>query len=795
VVRKWNWATGQEIKQWKSSEKLLCIAEQSRDQKSESASLLLIHEGSDQDCRLTQGKIIDSSDNINEEVILEHKSLASWVKVLDDGRCLVLHAGDRLLLGQMTRKLEGLASEYTWREVELPQNINSIDARAHSLSSGKTKNHLAVNIVVGCQNGSILIYDDVLFRLKSKEKNPSEDDVVARRLHWHRTEVSTVKWSLDGNYIISGGHETVMVIWQLDTGQQQFLPHLSAAIQDLTVSQTGAAYAVHLADNSVLVLSTSELQPTAYISGLALRRRRRHGKKTMKTPAVFDHKDSTTVALAVPADYPVKSTTDPKATLLQTYDIPSQRQTNRQALVRNNITALNVGPLGNTVQEPDVTHVKVGHNGKWLASIDEWAPPEQENASLYPTDDDPLSHGKEIFLKFWARNDSAQLWELVTKIENPHSTRTRISIPILDLQANSHRLEFSTISANGSISIWTPKSRHRSGLPVKDKSGSQLYTWTCQYTVEIPLPHQFKISTPTTKATQTSCSLAYSPDSSVLATSSNASRHIHFIDPTTGQIHHTQAGSHPGPFSALTFLNHHLITISKDLRVYNTVSGDLLYALALSSSVSDVLLAANGMDGTFAVVLQVPGRRISDNGKEIEGDGKEGMADRKRMREGKLRSQIMVFDLKDNTPIFRKIVDGSVEVLLSLQERGESGYVIVNDKAEVMYLRTKQAKATLMPRKKMEDPTFRRLLQDKAANPLEDLFGPRKHTEEIDAGADEPKSQRLASGVDADTYEGMTHKTHSSLNDVFNRSSNVPVRDLFEQVVRVLKGRGEEEKE
>ena len=768
VVLKWDWTMGQELKRWKLSEKLLYIAEQGQDQKSESSSLLLIHEGSDQSRRLIRRTFVDNSDKFEESVVLEHKSLASWMKVLDEGKCLILYAANKLLLGQAVRKPEGTPIKYVWREVELPQSIISVDARAHVPYPGTKRKHLAVDIVLGCQNGSILIYDDILFKLVCKERNPSEEDIVARRFHWHRNEVLTVKWSIDGNYIISGGHETVMVIWQLDTGHQQFLPHLSSAVQHLTVSRTGAAYAVHLADNSVMILSTSELQPTAYISGLAIRRHRSNEKRVKKCPAVLGLEDSTTIAVAVPADCPARSGADPNATLLQTYDIRAQQQINRQALVRNNITALNVDPAGNTIHEPDVTHTKISYNGKWLATIDEWTPHEKERMSLQPINDDTSSYGKEIFLKFWARNDSARSWELITKIESPHSTRTTACLPILDLRSNPHRSEFSTISSNGTINIWTPKSRHRNGLPVKDKSGSQLYTWTCTYTVEIPLPFSnlHQLTSPKTTTTKpVRCSLAYSPDASVLATSSNQSPCIHFIDPTIGHIQHTQSGPHPGLFSHITFLQHHLVAVSRDLRVYNTVSGDLLYALALNPFVVDVKLAANEGDGTFTVVLGVTEER----------------------GRGKLMSQIMIFDLQHATPIFRKMIDGAVEVLLSLQDRGESGYMLVNEEAEVVYLRDKSRRGTISGKKMEETPTQQLLEGQGLKNKFEGLFAPWKSIEAVNAGRiGENSMQRVV--LEGMENEGITHKTNSSLADVFNRSSNLPVRDLFEQVVGVLQG-------
>jgi NET1-associated nuclear protein 1 (U3 small nucleolar RNA-associated protein 17) len=760
LVLRWDWTTGQEIQQWKSADRLLHISGQRQDPENTlSSTFSLIHERPEHIRRVTSATFSDSSNSIvNENVVLENKSLASWMKVLDEGKLLVLYANNKLFLGEAAQKRKETTAEYVWREFTVPNRITSIDARSYSLSSSINKKRLAVDIVIGCQDGSILVYDDVLFKLTTKEKGRRENDIVSRRLHWHRNDVLSVKWSLDGNYIISGGSETVMVIWQLDTGHKQFLPHLSAAIRHLAISLTGSAYVVHLADNSVMVLSSSELQPTTYISGLVLRQRRSGERKAKRVPANFHHNDSNTLALAVPADYPLRSSAPANATLLQTYDIHAKRQSSRQALVRNNITALNVDPLGNPVQEPDVTHLKLSHDGKWLATVDEWTPPEDDMKPLYPAEDDLPRQGKEVFLKFWAKNETNGSWELVTKIENPHSTQITPSTSILDLQTKPHRSEFSTISAAGSINIWTPKARHRNGIPVKSQSGSQLYTWTLTHTLEIPLPFSLKTKTPPTSA----AALEYSPCGSVLTISSNKSRQLHFVDTLSGHLlRYTQPGSYPGKFSRLAFLNHHLIAISKDLRVYNAVSGELLYALALDPSVPDVLLAANQQDGTFAVVCLLPAFMSKD---------KQGQK--------KPRSQIMVFDLKSATPLCKKIVDGSLEILQSL--RGESGYLFINDEAEVVYLRRV---GSSVAKTKIEVSLLEE--EARARTGLEDVFGrglDGRHA--VNGRAIAEKEEEEIKRVPM-----MTHKTQSSLSDIFNRySTNLPVRELFEQVARVFKG-------
>ncbi|KAK2068193.1 hypothetical protein P8C59_002850 [Phyllachora maydis] len=46
----------------------------------------------------------------------------------------------------------------------------------------------------------------------------SRSTFKSQMLHWHRTCVHSVKWSRDGNYLVSGGEESTLVLWQMDTG-------------------------------------------------------------------------------------------------------------------------------------------------------------------------------------------------------------------------------------------------------------------------------------------------------------------------------------------------------------------------------------------------------------------------------------------------------------------------------------------------------------------------------------------------------------------------------------------------
>ena len=60
-----------------------------------------------------------------------------------------------------------------------------------------------MDVVVGLQDGSIRIVDDILTQLTQMGKGAKDIDRISRRLHWHRMAVSAVKWSRDGALRIS----------------------------------------------------------------------------------------------------------------------------------------------------------------------------------------------------------------------------------------------------------------------------------------------------------------------------------------------------------------------------------------------------------------------------------------------------------------------------------------------------------------------------------------------------------------------------------------------------------------
>jgi NET1-associated nuclear protein 1 (U3 small nucleolar RNA-associated protein 17) len=71
-------------------------------------------------------------------------------------------------------------------------------------------------------------------------------------LHWHSLPVLSLAFSTEGSYLLSGGHECVLVKWLFKTGQKDFKPRLGAPICELASSLDNTLYVSRHVDNSKL---------------------------------------------------------------------------------------------------------------------------------------------------------------------------------------------------------------------------------------------------------------------------------------------------------------------------------------------------------------------------------------------------------------------------------------------------------------------------------------------------------------------------------------------------------------
>lgn len=115
-------------------------------------------------------------------------------------------------------------------------------------------------LAIGDEAGKITLY--YCFTPET-EKTP-----VTALMHWHHRPLNTLSFTADGVYLLSGGEEPVLVMWQLETGHKQFLPRVGGEIKSITISPNQSLYALSEADNSIRIINAVSQQIVRIIQGL-----------------------------------------------------------------------------------------------------------------------------------------------------------------------------------------------------------------------------------------------------------------------------------------------------------------------------------------------------------------------------------------------------------------------------------------------------------------------------------------------------------------------------------------------
>lgn len=93
-------------------------------------------------------------------------------------------------------------------------------------------------------------------------------------MHWHAHSVSSLTFTSNGAYLLSGGEESVLVIWQLHSGKKEFVPRLGSPILSITVRQASAQseeeYLAGLADGSFVFVNSGTLSMSRTIPRIKL---------------------------------------------------------------------------------------------------------------------------------------------------------------------------------------------------------------------------------------------------------------------------------------------------------------------------------------------------------------------------------------------------------------------------------------------------------------------------------------------------------------------------------------------
>ena len=91
-------------------------------------------------------------------------------------------------------------------------------------------------------------------------------------LHWHAHAVSSLAFTANGAYLLSGGEEAVLVIWQLHTGKKEYVPRVGSPIFHIALLSTAGEeeYLLTLADASFVFVRASSLKISRSIARIKL---------------------------------------------------------------------------------------------------------------------------------------------------------------------------------------------------------------------------------------------------------------------------------------------------------------------------------------------------------------------------------------------------------------------------------------------------------------------------------------------------------------------------------------------
>ncbi|SPO02340.1 related to small nucleolar ribonucleoprotein [Cephalotrichum gorgonifer] len=613
------------------------------------------------------------------------------IHLVEGTNVLLAAANSTLIVGLPdSRKVSNFADlTYTFYHFETNDVITALDSRVSATirpnqqsrramkgaSKARDATFPIVDVLVGGARGPVYFYNDLVAKLQALEGSaPSQDALVGQKFHWHRRAVHSVKWSRDGNYMISGGSEHTLVIRQMDTSKLSFLPHLPGVISNIVVSPSGSSYAVHLDDNSVMVLSTAELEPTVYVSGVQSVTRNPQPPKDQWVKRVWKPSDPPTAVPAVlrpdmpgrlylcvgSGDQATTSSGTPSAPYLQSVDLESFRSITKQAIARTHPSDAIITSQGQPITDPRVSHLAFSHDGQWLATVDEWTPPKDDTLGLGEDQESVLTRERrEIHLKFWevgTDENNTDVFSLVSRINAPHVT----SIPetVFGLASDPASPRFATIGNDGVVRIWRPKGRQQDGVPATDANGKVLQTWTCSQM--IALNDQLSIeSINGPNAVKNQASLAFSEDGSALLVAFGTADEgrVYVIDTRSGDVKNVLDGLWTGTLRGIHVLSPYIIILSDVLKVHDVVTDELCYGMALSFGKHNpaddaVHFGVDSMTRHFAVAIPVP-----------------------------LGTELAVFSPETPSPVLLKRIPGRVLSLAT--SPSSSGFLILDDSAQL----------------------------------------------------------------------------------------------------------------
>ncbi|KAF7971392.1 hypothetical protein HWV62_21226 [Athelia sp. TMB] len=264
-------------------------------------------------------------------------------------------------------------------------------------------------------------------------------------LHWHAHAVASLAFTSNGAYLLSGGEESVLVIWQLHTGKKEFVPRLGAPITTLAVTMATESeeYLVGLADATFMFINSTSLKASRSYSRIKLNPATSYGGPATPVHAPLAvHPATSTIIL--PSSHPssLQIYSPSTSTLVSELEIsPSNKVSRRDE---------------QPIEPSHVEMAVISASGEWMATVD-----------LREGDD---AFRGEIYLKFWRWDSKIGNWALNTRIDRPHGSEHITCAAFNPELKNRQGLLLVTTGNDRSVKLWRVRT-------FSDKSGEGQDSW------------------------------------------------------------------------------------------------------------------------------------------------------------------------------------------------------------------------------------------------------------------------------------------------------------------------------
>jgi len=404
-------------------------------------------------------------------------------------------------------------------------------------------------------------------------------DPPATTVHWHAHGVGCLAFSQDGLFLLSGGQEAVLVVWEVGSGRRTYLPRLGGPLVGLcTCPSEPSKYALRQADNTLRIVNVAVMRVEASIHGL---------RPTPKAP------EQPPLAMQPGTGHAVVAGSH---SLLQWYDVITDAHIDKLQLSHRNIVSLTdsdaaaLGGVYGAPAEPAVCAAAFNRDGSIMATLETRPTAGADGATAY-------------LLKFWDKTPSREYgfpYSLNTLVDEPHKSAkskpgqsSGVADAVTSLAFHPTDNLVATTSEGGEFKVWAHQRISSSTLPVsKNNEKKKESTWRCKWI------GSYK--------NQPMTSSAFSGEGTVLAISTRDGT-ITLWSPNEA----TMLGVMPAPASSssrhagithLTFIQDSPYLVSagpESLVLYNILTMDIEWAVILP--VADV--KADPLSQHFAVVL------------------------------------------------------------------------------------------------------------------------------------------------------------------------------------------------